>query len=89
MSKHIATAQAVEVNGETYRIDSKARWDCEEGPDWTQVDLEGCADARLDGMTICWDWSQGSIRPAKKAERVAHIIRDADLIAAHIEARFS
>lgn len=89
MSKHIATAQTAEVNGETYTIDSKARWDCTEGANWTQVGLVGCADARLDGLTICWDWSQGSVRPKTKAERVAHIIRDADLIASHIEARFA
>jgi hypothetical protein len=89
MSIHPAFAQTVEIDGNTFSIDSGARWQCVEGQDWTQVSLIGCKDARLNNLTICWDWSQGSVRPAKKAERVAHIIRDADLIASHIEGRLA
>lgn len=87
MSKHIAKAQTVEVDGATCRIDSAARWVATEGVTWTQVMLTGCADARLEGLTICWDWSQGSVRPATKRERVEHITHDPGLVASHVEAR--
>lgn len=87
MSKHIATAMTFDIDGEVFKIDSGARWDASESTvDETVVTLTNCKDDRLDGLTIAWDWTQGSNRLRTKRERVDSLITDHSLIESAIEA---
>lgn len=72
------------LNGREMRIVSGSKWVVSEGSDYTQVCLDKPGH-ELDGLTIAMDWSQGFVRPSRKAERVAYIIEDADILAMHAE----
>ena len=70
------------VEGRAIKIKSRSTWIVSEGADYTQVCLDQPGH-ELDGMTIAMDWSQGSVRPAYKVERIKAILEDADILADH------